>query len=149
MGSTVRGFSHTTVGRLLVKLSALLCAFAFWVYADSVSTDKRTLHAPVFVQRENGSLLNVTSGPVVLSHWMVEVTLGGPIEKLKALGPGSLACRLRVPDNYKGEPITLPVDRASLSMPDSSGLTILRISPDTVALSARSKSGPAMGAPKY
>ena len=145
----MRGFSHTTAGRLLVKLSALLCAFALWVYADSVSTNERTLHAPVFVQRENGSMIDITSGPVVVSHWMVEVTLGGPTEALNAIGPGGLACRLRVPDDYKGEPITLPVKRSNVFILDSSGLTVLRVVPEKIALSARSGTGPAMGAPKY
>ena len=143
MGSTVRGFSHTVVGRLLVKLSALLCAFALWVYADSVAMDTRAVKARVSVVREDGSPFVPGSGLMDLSHEQVEVRLRGPVERLNGIGRGAVACVLEVANDYDGKPLTLSVGGDDIVLPESSGLTVIRVIPDKVSLSARSGSVPA------
>jgi hypothetical protein len=122
---------------LALKLIAILCACALWIYVEAVSSEVATLAvAPTFVGADGRPVDAVALDGRGLPS-SVLVTVRGARERVRLLSADALECTLRLPAHDGDAPVVVPIDRECVSLGDAVGLTVRRVEPAQVTVRGR------------
>lgn len=115
----------TVLGRLVLKLLALVCACALWVYVDAVAMTTTAVTVKVSVVHEDGRPATEYRGEPPT----VRITVRGPSDVMDCAALRTVSCAGRVPDGYAGGPVDVRIDESSVRLPARRGLVLVSVEP--------------------